>query len=145
MLIELQTQARPMIRKLGLVPLLDRFRSVRRVGYEDAFSRSSLVEIRPNDCVWDVGANVGYYSQRIASRVVAFEPVPETFSRLSRLALHNTTFVNAAFTREDVLQEQRRKIKGVTYEEDLRQRTREHPQVRSRVQYINPLTPQDSP
>ena len=88
-----------MIRKLGLVPLLDRFRSVRRVGYEDAFSRSLLVEIRPSDCVWDVGANVGYYSQRIASRaslVVAFEPVPETFSRLSKLALHNTTFVNAA-------------------------------------------------
>jgi FkbM family methyltransferase len=99
MLIELQTQARSVIRKLGLVPFLDRFRSVWRLGYEDAFSRSLLVEIRPADCVWDVGANVGYYSQRIAPlacHVVAFEPVPETFSRLSGLGLTNATFVNAA-------------------------------------------------
>jgi FkbM family methyltransferase len=99
MLIELQTQARSVFRRLGLVPLLARFRSVWRVGYEDAFSRSLLAEIRPCDCVWDVGANVGYYSQRIAalaSRVVAFEPVPETFCRLSKLALSNTTFVNVA-------------------------------------------------
>jgi len=99
MLIELQTQARSVVRRLGLVPLLDRFRSIWRVGYEDAFSRSLLIEIRPSDCVWDIGANVGYYSQRIASlasQVVAFEPVPETFSRLSKLALPNTIFVNAA-------------------------------------------------
>jgi FkbM family methyltransferase len=99
MLIELQTQVRSVARRLGLVPLLDRFRAVWRVGYEDAFSRSLLVEILPGDCVWDVGANVGYYSQRIASiasRVVAFEPVPDTFSRLSKLALPNTTFVNTA-------------------------------------------------
>jgi FkbM family methyltransferase len=99
MLIEIQTQARSMVRRLGLVPLLDRFRSVWRLGYEDAFSRSLLAEIRPGDCVWDIGANVGYYSQRIASlasRVVAFEPVPETFSRLSQLSLPNATFVNTA-------------------------------------------------
>jgi hypothetical protein len=99
MLIELQTQARSVVRRLGLVPLLDKFRSVWRVGYEDAFSRSLLAEIGPSDCVWDVGANVGYYSQRIASLascVVAFEPVPETFSYLSKLPLPNATFVNTA-------------------------------------------------
>ena len=99
MLIELQTEARSVVRRLGLVPLLNKFRSVWRVGYEDAFSRSLLVEIRSADCVWDIGANVGYYSQKfasLASRVVAFEPVPETFLSLSKLALPNATFVNAA-------------------------------------------------
>jgi FkbM family methyltransferase len=99
MLIELQTQARSLLRRFGLVPLLDRVRSVWRAGYEDAFSRSLLEEIRSHDCVWDVGANVGYYSQRmalLASRLSAFEPVPETFSRLSKLSLPNATFVNLA-------------------------------------------------
>ena len=99
MLIELQTQARSLLRRSGLVPLLNRVRSVWRTGYEDVFSRSLLAEIRSGDCVWDVGANVGYYSQRmaaLASRVVAFEPVPETFSRLSKLSLPNATFVNLA-------------------------------------------------
>src|SRR5258708_3450461 len=100
MLIELQTQARSVLRRSGLVPLLNRVRSVWRAGYEHVFSRSLLAEIRSGDCVWDVGANVGYYSQRmapLASRVVAFEPVPETFSRLSKLSLPNATFVNLAF------------------------------------------------
>jgi FkbM family methyltransferase len=99
MLIELQTQARSVIRRLGLVPLLDKIRSAWRVEYEDSFSRALLGEIRSSDCVWDVGANVGYYAQRIAplaSHVVAFEPVQETFSRLSKMALPNATFVNAA-------------------------------------------------
>src|SRR5258708_24917292 len=99
MLIELQTQARSLLRRSGLVPLLNRVRSVWRTGYEDVFSRSLLAEIRSGDCVWDVGANVGYYSQRmapLASRVVAFEPAPETFSRLSKLSLPNATFVNLA-------------------------------------------------
>src|SRR5258708_20275865 len=97
MLIELQTQARSLLRRSGLVPVLNRVRSVWRTGYEDVFSRSLLAEIRSGDCVWDVGANVGHYSQKIAplaSRAVAFEPVPDTFSRLSKLSLPNSTFVN---------------------------------------------------
>jgi FkbM family methyltransferase len=99
MLIELQTRARSVVRRLGLVPLLDKIRSVWRVGYEDSFSHALLSEVRSSDCVWDVGANVGYYTQRIAplaSHVVAFEPVQETFLRLSKLALPNATLVNAA-------------------------------------------------
>jgi len=99
MLIEFKTRARSVVRKLGLVPLLDKIRSVWRVGYEDSFSSALLREIKSSDCVWDIGANVGYYSQRIAplaGHVVAFEPVQETFSCLSKLALPNATFVNAA-------------------------------------------------
>jgi FkbM family methyltransferase len=57
--------------------------------YEEQFSRSFLGSVRPGDCVWDVGANVGYYTQRVASivgtsgKVIAFEPFDETFRRLS--------------------------------------------------------------
>ncbi len=99
MLIELQTRARSVARKLGWVPLLQRIRSLWRVGYEDSFSRALLSEIKATDCVWDVGANVGYYSQRIAplaAHVVAFEPVKETFGALSNLALPNATLMNVA-------------------------------------------------
>src|SRR5258708_14187823 len=99
MLIELQTQARSLLRRSGLVPLLNRVRSVWRTGYEDVFSRSLLAEIRSGDCVWDVGANVGYYSQRMAalsSLLLAFEPVPETFSRLSKPSLPNAPFLHLA-------------------------------------------------
>jgi FkbM family methyltransferase len=99
MLIEVQTRARSVARRLGLVPLLQRIRSVWRVGYEDSFSRALLSEVKSSDCVWDIGANVGYYAQRIAplaAHLVAFEPVKETFGVLSNLALPNATFVNVA-------------------------------------------------
>jgi FkbM family methyltransferase len=99
MLLEIQTNARSVARRLGLVPMLHRVRSLWHAGYEDSFSHALLSEIKPTDCVWDVGANVGYYSERIASlaaQVVAFEPVPQIFSKLSKLSLPNTTFVNLA-------------------------------------------------
>ncbi len=99
MLIELQTQARSVVRRFGLVPCLDRLRSMWRSGYEDSFSSALFAEIRSTDCVWDIGANVGYYTQKIAplvSRLVAFEPVAQTFSQLSRLSLPNATLLNLA-------------------------------------------------
>lgn len=62
-----------------------------RVGsadYEDRFQKRLLAEIRPGDCVWDVGANVGLYSTMFsgivgpAGKVIAFEPSPTNFARL---------------------------------------------------------------
>jgi FkbM family methyltransferase len=62
--------------------------------------------IVPGDWVVDIGANVGYYTKRLSElvgpqgRVIAFEPVPETFSLLAanvQLFAHpNVTLVNAA-------------------------------------------------
>jgi FkbM family methyltransferase len=49
-------------------------------GYESAFEESLLAAIQPGDYVWDVGANVGLYTVKFASkigdtgRVLAFEP-----------------------------------------------------------------------
>ena len=45
--------------------------------------------VRPGDWVLDIGANVGHYTARLSSlvgsqgRVIAFEPVPESFELLS--------------------------------------------------------------
>lgn len=49
-------------------------------GYELSFRSAMLTRIRPGDCVWDVGANIGLYSELFAAavgisgKVVSFEP-----------------------------------------------------------------------
>ena len=62
--------------------------------------------VNPGDWVLDIGANVGHYTRRLSDlvgpsgRVIAFEPVPVTFSLLSanvQLFSHqNVTLINAA-------------------------------------------------
>lgn len=62
--------------------------------------------ITPGDWVIDIGANVGHYTKRFSElvggcgRVIAFEPVPATFSLLSEnvllFALPNVSLINAA-------------------------------------------------
>jgi FkbM family methyltransferase len=94
-------------RRAGINPWLARLRQPR--GYEARFERAMLAALRPGDCVWDVGANVGHYTAAFALRVgssghvVAFEPSPLNFGRLTahlagfdnvtplRLALGSTT------------------------------------------------------
>ena len=62
--------------------------------------------VSPGDWVMDVGANVGHYTKRFSElvgakgRVIAFEPIPTTFSLLSSNAQHfahpNVSLINAA-------------------------------------------------
>lgn len=62
--------------------------------------------VKPGDWVLDVGANVGNYAARLselvegAGRVLAFEPVPETFELLAanvgRFPIGNVTLFNVA-------------------------------------------------
>ena len=62
--------------------------------------------VSANDWVVDVGANVGHYTKRLSDlvgpegRVVAFEPVPTTFSLLAanvaRFTHKNVSLINAA-------------------------------------------------
>ncbi|MDZ4257160.1 MAG: FkbM family methyltransferase [Gemmatimonadales bacterium] len=62
--------------------------------------------VKSGDWVIDVGANVGHYSHRLSQlvgptgRVMAFEPVPETFAMLTancrRFQHQNVTLFNAA-------------------------------------------------
>jgi FkbM family methyltransferase len=64
--------------------------------------------VSPGGWVIDVGANIGHYTKRLsdlvgpAGRVIAFEPVPETFSLLAANSLlfsvSNVTLINAALS-----------------------------------------------
>jgi FkbM family methyltransferase len=78
---------RNMARSLGLTRPLARLRGSRK--YEHAFDDALFAALQAGDVVWDVGANVGYYTRRFAEtvapdgHVVAFEPFPATAERLS--------------------------------------------------------------
>lgn len=57
--------------------------------YEDAFGRALLGAVKPGDCVWDIGANVGNYTKKFAQivgnqgHVIAFEPSPQVVHTLT--------------------------------------------------------------
>lgn len=58
-----------------------------RGDYEARFSRDLLNAVRPEDTVWDIGANIGVYASQFADRgatVVCFEPAPEAIAALRR-------------------------------------------------------------
>jgi FkbM family methyltransferase len=84
----LTTKARTFARNIGLLPLLQRMRP--RAPYEAEFGKAMLDEVRPGDVVWDVGANVGFYTQQFVAKagptgkVVAFEPEPSCYAILQR-------------------------------------------------------------
>lgn len=75
-------------------------------GYEQLFNQRLEASARPGDCVWDVGANVGYYSTRFAKlcgetgRVFAFEPSPANSTRLRQATagLANVTALQLALS-----------------------------------------------
>lgn len=79
---------RRIVRRLGIARFASRF--MRGSEYEERFSRLLLENVRRDDCVWDVGANVGHYTSRIAARVgtegkvIAIEPAPGTFAALAK-------------------------------------------------------------
>jgi len=58
-------------------------------GYEKAFHAALIGAVRPEDQIWDVGANVGFYTALFAERagekgkVYAFEPSPKMFELLN--------------------------------------------------------------
>lgn len=77
---------RNMARRLGLTRHLAGLRGAKN--YEQAFDDALSSALRKGDVIWDVGANIGYYTKRFAEtvgpdgHVVAFEPFPATAERL---------------------------------------------------------------
>lgn len=92
-------------------------RAVRRLQYQRQINSDRFVSnepefavvhqyVKPGDWVIDVGANIGVYTKRFsdlvgpAGRVLAFEPIPETFallvSNMELLRVQNVTLLNAA-------------------------------------------------
>lgn len=83
------------IRRVGqragiLRPLVRLYRYLAKRPYEDKFREEIENSIESGNVVWDVGANVGYYTALFLSkagpkgRVIAFEPSLVSFGRLSK-------------------------------------------------------------
>lgn len=79
---------RNVTRRLGLNSWI--VSTLGNAGYEDSFQKAMLQAVRPGDCIWDVGANVGLYTTQFAKltgpegRVFAFEPSPHNEQRLRK-------------------------------------------------------------
>jgi FkbM family methyltransferase len=74
------------LRRVGLIKLA--MIVLRKLGYEQLFTKAMQKVTRAGYCVWDIGANVGVYSRMFGEltgpngMVYAFEPLPETVGRL---------------------------------------------------------------
>jgi FkbM family methyltransferase len=70
--------------------------------YERRFCEALLATVRSGDHVWDVGANVGFYTRQFsklvgdAGSVSAFEPVPASYAAITGLNLPNVHGFNLA-------------------------------------------------
>jgi FkbM family methyltransferase len=79
-------KVRSLARKTGLIGLIHRLRPAG--SYESRVRQALTGAVRPGDAVWDVGANVGLYSELFcrwvgnSGSVVAFEPCLESCERL---------------------------------------------------------------
>lgn len=86
----LKTEARSAARRLGITRAIRRAQSLRGRDYEQQFTQALRDAVRPGDAVWDVGANVGFYTALLSDwvgengQIVAIEPVPATFQELEK-------------------------------------------------------------
>jgi FkbM family methyltransferase len=87
-MIATNTAIRSLLRRIGVLGFAKRIANLSSRSYEDKFAQALLAEIRSGDVVWDVGANVGYYTSKFAEivgahgKVLAFEPVQSSFRRM---------------------------------------------------------------
>lgn len=77
-----------MARKSGLLSIIKPLFSGKQESYEEAFHQALKQAIEPGNVVWDIGANVGLYTNHFlawvgpSGKVVAFEPLPKAFDAL---------------------------------------------------------------
>jgi FkbM family methyltransferase len=81
-------RARSVARKLGILARLKAVHSMFHRSYEEHFDTALLAHIQSGDVVWDIGANLGLYTEKFLDKVgsggvvVAFEPVSDCFDVL---------------------------------------------------------------
>ena len=84
---------RSALRSVGIVRLIQTSPFYRLIsqGYESRFDSAMMVSHKPGMRVFDIGANVGYYTQKFAEavgptgEVHAFEPVPASAAKVREL------------------------------------------------------------
>jgi len=78
-------KTRNRVRNIRVAQALYR-RWMSRFDYEESFSRALLGSVVPGSIVWDVGANIGLYTERFlaggAGRVICVEPAPAAVEKL---------------------------------------------------------------
>jgi FkbM family methyltransferase len=100
-------KARSVARLLGLNKAMMRRRHA--VSYERALADAMQAATMPGDVVWDIGANIGFYTRQFAAwtgaggRVYAFEPEPATLLDLRAAVdtLQNVTVVPIGLSAND--------------------------------------------
>jgi FkbM family methyltransferase len=101
-LLSFATELRSLARRAGVTRFIQSIRPVTRS--EDKFDHALLGVVRPGDCVWDIGANVGLFTSRLSAlvgpdgSVCAFEPAPSCSQHLRELKLPNVTVFEAALS-----------------------------------------------
>jgi FkbM family methyltransferase len=112
-----QAGVRPLLKRLAAHLPAGAQHELRRIFFRSQIRRRSFFTdekeyglldrfLRPGDWALDVGANVGHYTMRMAEivgpagRVVAFEPIPDTFALLTENVRHaahaNVSLLNCA-------------------------------------------------
>lgn len=85
-------------RRLGINPVLARIILTEK--YEEKYDIAFQQLLKPGEVVWDIGANVGFYTKQFAEKVgdkgfvYSFEPSPENYKKLSA-SCHNLANVSA--------------------------------------------------
>jgi FkbM family methyltransferase len=80
---------RSVLRSLGILKVLKIILSKRQNEYEEFFLGALKKSVKLNDTVWDIGANVGLYTEPFLNwvgqngTVVAFEPLPKALDVLN--------------------------------------------------------------
>jgi FkbM family methyltransferase len=90
MRLEIETMMRSVARKFGLIPLLNRAKTLifGQKNYEEAFDLALMRELKMGDVIYDIGANIGDYTEKFAQRVgehglvAAFEPSPAACAKI---------------------------------------------------------------
>lgn len=108
-LLQTTTEIRSILRSLRLTKYLAVMRDAfdhffGRVGYEFKFDKFLLKLIQKGDIIWDVGSNVGLYTEKFSELVgstgfvYSFEPAPACFGVLQKNFSHkdNVHLVNIA-------------------------------------------------
>jgi FkbM family methyltransferase len=74
-------------RSIGLLGLVKKVIG-RNSNYEEQFDNALEKSVSPGDTIWDIGANIGFYTKKFldwsgkGGKVVAFEPFPKAFKEL---------------------------------------------------------------